>query len=753
MMLRGLNPQQEAAVTLDAQHALVLAGAGSGKTRVLTTRMAWLIQTRSVSPYNLLAVTFTNKSAREMLARLSALLPVQTRGMWVGTFHGLCHRLLRAHYRDAGLPQTFQILDNADQLSAIKRLLKAQGVDTDQYPPREIQGFINRAKEQGRRPDDVWETQRQIHIDLYHLYQAQCEREGVVDFAELLLRTVELLSRNSAIREHYQRRFQHILVDEFQDTNVLQYHWLRLLAGGGASMFAVGDDDQSIYAFRGADVDNMAHFAREFAGDHVIRLERNYRSYGHILDCANALIAHNTGRLGKRLWTEQGAGERVRVIEQPSDALEAQWVVDEIGAQVREGRPPHEIAVLYRSNAQSRMLEHALFRAGVPYKVYGGLRFFERQEIKHALAYLRLMDNPDDDTAWLRVVNFPARGIGARTLEQLGDLAGEKNISLYRAVSLLADKGGKAGKSLNDFVCKIESLREEGKVLSLPELLEHVLHHSGLLAYYRQEREGAERIENLQELVNAVTLFAAEENLEGLPATVRLSAGEESADGASAPQAGLSPLAAFLTHAALEAGDTQAQAGQNAVQLMTVHAAKGLEFDVVFVTGLEDGLFPHENSLAEIKGLEEERRLMYVAMTRARERLMLTCAQSRMLHGKTRYALRSRFLDEVPDEHVKWLSPKLAAPLAQWQGGWRGDAHNRPHTGRITPATPRKTSMSVTVGAQEFRIGTGVEHARFGTGTILTLSGSGQDAQAQVQFRDVGLKTLALGVAQLVIVQ
>jgi len=806
-LLRGLNPEQQAAVTLPARHALVLAGAGSGKTRVLTTRMAWLIQAQRISPFNFLAVTFTNKSAREMLARLSILLPIHTRGMWVGTFHGLCHRLLRAHYRDAGLPQTFQILDNADQLSAIKRLLKTQGVDADQYPPRDIQSFINHAKEKGQRPDDVLETQRRTKIDLYRLYQAQCEREGVVDFAELLLRAVELLSRNSAIREHYQRRFQHILVDEFQDTNALQYRWLRLLAGGGAPIFAVGDDDQSIYAFRGADVDNMAHFAREFAGDHVIRLERNYRSYGHILDCANAVIATNTGRLGKRLWTEQGAGERVRVIEQPSDALEAQWVVDEIRAQVNDGRPPHEIAVLYRSNAQSRMLEHALFRAGLPYKVYGGLRFFERQEVKHALAYLRLMDNPDDDTAWLRVVNFPARGIGARTLEQLGDVAEEKQLSLYRAVPFLAEKGGKAGKLLADFVDLIASLRDEGKVLSLPELVEHVLHHSGLLAYYQQEREGAERIENLHELVNAVALFAAEENMEGQPATLGLSTRVEpvnavalvndpaadaaagavassfpqadalrvSADAPSlpvdvasllvdtsfppvdvpfSPETALSPLAAFLTHAALEAGDTQAQAGQNAVQLMTVHAAKGLEFDVVFVTGLEDGLFPHENSLSEPRGLEEERRLMYVAMTRARERLMLTCAQSRMLHGKTRYALRSRFLDEVPDEHVKWLSPKMSAQIEPaWQGGWRGDAYNRPSTGAIAPAMPRKTSVSVTVGGQQFRIGTGVAHARFGTGTILTLSGSGADAQAQVQFREAGLKTLALGVAKLTIVQ
>jgi len=772
MMLRGLNPEQQAAVTLAAQHALVLAGAGSGKTRVLTTRMAWLIQTQGISPYGLMAVTFTNKSAREMLARLSALLPIHTRGMWVGTFHGLCHRLLRAHHRDAGLPQTFQILDSADQLAAIKRLLKVQGVDSDQYPPRDIQAFINHAKEKGQRPEDIWDAQRRIKVDLYQAYQAQCEREGVVDFAELLLRTVELLGRNGAIRAHYQRRFAHILIDEFQDTNTLQYRWLSLLAGGGASLFAVGDDDQSIYAFRGADVDNMAHFVREYARDQVIRLERNYRSYGHILDCANALIAHNTGRLGKRLWTEQGAGEPVRVIEQPSDALEAQWVVEEIRAQMRDGKASDEIAVLYRSNAQSRMLEHALFRAGIPYKVYGGLRFFERQEIKHALAYLRLMDNPSDDTAWLRVVNFPARGIGVRTLEQLGDVARVHNVSLYCAVPLLAE--GKGGKRLAEFVCLIEALRAEARVLSLPELVEHVLHHSGLLAYYQQEREGAERIENLHELANAAALFVAEENMEGQRAMQGVSAAEGlgvdtvaqdaarqslatadtdvDVDTSFTPEAALSPLAAFLTHAALESGDTQAQAGQHAVQLMTVHAAKGLEFDVVFVTGLEDGLFPHENSLSEPRGLEEERRLMYVAMTRARERLILSCAQSRMLHGKTRYAIRSRFLDEVPDEHLKWLSPRLTvSPVPQ--GGWRGDAYNRPATGTIAPAMPRKTAVGVIVGGQQFRIGTGVEHARFGTGTILTLSGSGEDAQAQVQFREAGLKTLALGMAKLTIVQ
>jgi len=519
-LLRGLNPEQEAAVTLPPEHALVLAGAGSGKTRVLTTRMAWLIQTSQASPFSLMAVTFTNKSAREMLERLSGMLPIHTRGMWVGTFHGLCHRMLRAHSRDAGLPQTFQILDQADQLSAIKRLLKAQGVDTEQYSAREIQGFINHAKEEGLRPDDVVDTRKRTHCELYYLYQAQCEREGVVDFAELLLRAVELLSRNAAIRAHYQRRFQQILVDEFQDTNALQYRWLQLLAGGGAPIFAVGDDDQSIYAFRGANVDNMADFVRDYAKDRLIRLERNYRSHGHILDSANALIAYNTGRLGKKLWTEAGAGEAVRVAEQDSDTAEAEWVVDEIRAQVGEGRAANEIAVLYRSNAQSRALEHALFRAGLPYRVYGGLRFFERQEVKHALAYLRLIDNPDDDTAFLRVVNFPARGIGARTLESVGDAAGAGNISRYRAVASLPE-GGKAGKSLTAFVQLIESLRAEGQILPLPEFVDHVLHHSGMRAFYRQEREGADRLENLDELVNAVTLFVVEEHLSGQAAPPR----------------------------------------------------------------------------------------------------------------------------------------------------------------------------------------------------------------------------------------
>lgn len=758
MMLDKLNPEQRAAVTLEPQHALVLAGAGSGKTRVLTTRMAWLIQTGQASPYGLLAVTFTNKAAREMLTRMTATLPIDTRGLWIGTFHGLCNRMLRAHHRDAGLPQTFQILDTADQLAAIKRLLKANGIDDEKYPPRDVQRFINGCKEDGQRPGDVevWDndSHRRRLIDIYQLYEAQCQREGVVDFAELLLRAYELLTRNAPVREHYQRRFRHVLVDEFQDTNILQYKWLRLLAGGGAKIFAVGDDDQSIYAFRGAHVGNMADFERDYAQGTVIRLEQNYRSYGNILDAANALISHNSARLGKNLWTEQGEGEPVRIVEQPSDGMEAQWLVDEVRALIHDGRARREIAVLYRSNAQSRVIEHALFSAGIPYKVYGGLRFFERQEIKHALAYLRLMANPHDDTSWMRVVNFPTRGIGARTLEQLADAAQSQGTSLFGAVATV---GGKGGSNLAQFAQLIARLSEETRNLPLPELVEHMLDGSGLIEHYKTEREGAERLENLNELITAATVFASEENYDGLPAgqVPQVSA---QGDGDAVPVAdGLTPLAAFLSHAALEAGDNQAQVGQDAVQLMTVHSAKGLEFDVVFITGLEEGLFPHENSILEQSGLEEERRLMYVAITRARERLYISLAQSRMLHGQTRYAMRSRFLDEIPEQHVKWITPRATLPSAQreaaWSAEWRGDAFGRKSTGTIAPRTPRGMASGVTVGDKQFRIGQGVRHARFGDGTIIGLSGSGQDAQAQIQFRDAGAKTLALGIAKLDIIQ
>ncbi|MDX3908141.1 MAG: 3'-5' exonuclease [Pigmentiphaga sp.] len=758
-LLDHLNPPQLAAVTIEPRHALVLAGAGSGKTRVLTTRMAWLIQTGQVSPHGLMAVTFTNKAAREMVTRISAMLPINTRGMWIGTFHGLCNRMLRAHYRDAGLPQTFQILDTADQLSAIKRLLKGAGVDDEKYPPRQLQHFINAAKEEGLRHTEVeaYDSFNRQMVELYGMYDAQCQREGVVDFPELLLRCYELLSRNAPIREHYQHRFRHILVDEFQDTNRLQYRWLKLLAGGGAAIFAVGDDDQSIYAFRGANVGNMAEFERDFAQDRIIRLEQNYRSYGHILDAANTLIRNNSGRLGKNLWTDRGHGEPIRVYEAVSDAQEAQWVVDEIRSLVGEGRLRREIAILYRSNAQSRVLEHALFSAGIPYKVYGGLRFFERQEVKHALAYLRLMENPHDDTAWMRVVNFPTRGIGARTLEQQADIARLHACSLYSAV---AQVPGRGGNNLAQFAALIDRMRFETQNLPLHEIVDHVIEASGLVQHYLQEKEGAERVENLRELVNAAAAFAAED---GYAAT------DAGALAQTLPDAGVelpSPLAAFLAHAALEAGDNQATEGQDAVQLMTVHAAKGLEFEAVFITGLEEGLFPHENSILEQAGLEEERRLMYVAVTRARERLYLSFSQTRMLHGQTRYHMRSRFLSEIPEESLKWLTPAQGRARAlDTAGGWGRKAwgeeagnnsgysragRDAPYLGSSEGYSSRRTSdAGVEVNGRIFKVGQSVVHPKFGEGVIVSLMGSGQDAQVQVNFGKLGTKTLALAVAKL----
>ena len=759
-MIEGLNAQQQEAVQLPATHALVLAGAGSGKTRVLTTRIAWLVQTGQVNPGGVLAVTFTNKSARELLTRLTSLLPINTRGMWVGTFHGLCNRLLRAHHRDAALPQTFQILDTQDQLSAIKRLMKAANIDDEKFPARDVQRFINSAKEDGLRPADVeaYDAFNRRMVEIYDLYQAQCEREGVVDFPELLLRAYELLKNNAPVREHYQRRFRHILIDEFQDTNTLQYRWIQLLAGGGAAVFAVGDDDQSIYAFRGANVGNMADFERDYAHGNVIRLEQNYRSYGHILDAANALISNNSGRLGKNLWTEQGHGEPIRVTEQASDMLEAQWILEEIRALVNDGRTRSEIAILYRSNAQSRVLEHALFTARIPYRVYGGLRFFERQEIKHALAYLRLLDNPHDDTSWLRVINFPTRGIGARSVEQLSDIAREQGSSLYRAAPLVP---GRAGAAVARFATLIQTLAHDAQSLTLPELIEQVVRESGLAAHYEADREGQDRLENLQELVNAATVFSSEEGYDGLPAGRAIDIAAPDGDTFGVPEGAtvaMSPLAAFLSHASLEAGENQASAAEDAVQLMTVHAAKGLEFDVVFISGLEEGLFPHENSLLEAAGLEEERRLMYVAITRARERLYLTLAQSRMLHGQTRYALRSRFLEEIPEQHLKWLSPRetshpaASAGMGAWGGAFRRGRGFAPGASSLAPKPAMSVTNSVTVGSQQFRIGTGVRHARFGEGTVISLSGNGTDAQAQIQFRDVGLKTLALGIARLEIV-
>jgi DNA helicase-2/ATP-dependent DNA helicase PcrA len=752
-LLHNLNPEQLAAVTLPAQPALILAGAGSGKTRVLTTRIAWLIQTMQISPAGVLAVTFTNKAAKEMLARLSAMLPINTRGMWIGTFHGLCNRLLRAHHRDAALPQTFQILDMTDQLSAIKRLIKRLNVDDEKYPPKQLQYFINSAKDQGLRSDAVeaYDDFTRKFVELYAAYDEQCQREGVVDFAELLLRSYELLSRHQPLREHYQARFKHILVDEFQDTNDLQYRWLKLIAGQQNAVFAVGDDDQSIYAFRGANVGNMSAFEREFNVQNLIKLEQNYRSHGHILDSANQLIAHNTNRLGKNLRTDAGHGEQIRVYEATSDLQEAQWLVEEMKSLINEGWLRSEIAVLYRSNAQSRVIEHALFSAALPYRVYGGQRFFERAEVKHAIAYLQLTDNPHNDSAFLRVVNFPTRGIGARSIEQLQDAARQYGVSLYSAVPYVA---GKAGSSLANFVKLIESMRFETQQLPLPEMVQVMLEKSTLILHYQGEKEGADRIENLEQLIAAATVFVSEEGF-GLDALALLGPQAQAAstallttgDGievidADAPLATvMSPLSAFLSHASLEAGDNQAQAGQDAIQLMTVHSAKGLEFDAVFITGLEEGLFPHENSEEVDDGVEEERRLMYVAITRARKRLYMSFSQTRMLHGQTRYNMKSRFFDELPEESLKWLSPKV-------QGHWFGAAQTKAAWVDAPEAGSNQIAqkMNRDVG---WRIGENVHHTKFGDGVIVNIEGSGAQARAHINFGRNGMKLLDLGVAKL----
>jgi DNA helicase-2/ATP-dependent DNA helicase PcrA len=721
-LLANLNPPQLAAVTLPPQHSLILAGAGSGKTRVLTTRIAWLISTGQVGVHGILAVTFTNKAAKEMLARLSSMLPINSghsaRGMWIGTFHGLCNRLLRAHHREAGLPALFQILDSADQLSAIKRLLKNHNVDDEKFPPRELASFINAHKEQGIRAAqaEAYDEYTSRRVELYAEYDAQCQREGVVDFAELLLRSYELLERNEPLRRHYQQRFRHILVDEFQDTNRLQYAWLKLLAGrggavpqpDGACLFAVGDDDQSIYAFRGAEVGNMRDLEREFAVQNVIRLEQNYRSHGNILDAANALIKNNRGRLGKTLWTDAGAGEAIRVFEAFSDIDEARFVVDEARELARDGFLRTQIALLYRSNAQSRVLEHQLFSAGVPYRVYGGLRFFDRQEIKHALAYLRLIGNQDDDTAFARVVNFPTRGIGSRSLEALQQAAHRANSSLYNAAASL---GGKAGSSVGNFIRLIETLRSETEKLPLPEVIDHLIEKSGLRSHYLGEKEGRDRLENLDELINAATNFL-----------------QEASD---APGDEANPLASFLAHASLEAGEHQAGEGQEAVQLMTVHAAKGLEFDAVFITGLEQGLFPHDNAAQERDGLEEERRLMYVAVTRARRRLYLSHAQTRMLHGQTRYCLPSLFLEELPEELLRKVN--------------RAPAYVASTPSRAAASAPASRQGS----ANGLHIGQSVAHAKFGQGVIVSAEGGGAEARVQVNFGAQGMKWLALEYAKL----
>lgn len=738
-LLTDLNPEQLEAVTWPHQSALVLAGAGSGKTRVLTTRIAYLLQSGRTRPQNILAVTFTNKAAREMVTRIGAMLPVNIRAMWVGTFHGLCHRVLRAHYEDAGLPQAFQILDMADQLAVIKRVLKERSLDEKILPPRQLQWFINNAKEEGLRASqvDVHGGFNQTLAECYQAYETVSMREGTVDFAELLLRCYELLNCNEILRDHYRSRFEHILVDEFQDTNRLQYKWIKLLAGPGlqqhAAIFAVGDDDQSIYAFRGAHVGNMRDLEKDFSIPKIIRLEQNYRSHGNILDAANALIERNKGRLGKNLWTAAGKGEPVRVYHAVTDMDETSFIIDEIKALHADGLALSDIALLYRSNAQSRVLEHGLFNAAISYRVYGGMRFFDRQEVKHALAYLRLVALPDDDNALLRIINFPPRGIGARTLEQLQDQAAMLGTSLWQAAFKVYE-GGKAaatrnsqpGRGIAGFVSLVLSMQQAGEGLPLPEIIRRVIDQSGLAAHYQAEREGGERLENLKELINAATSFV-----------------HESEDDS---------LTAFLAHASLEGGEHQAEGYQDAVQLMTVHAAKGLEFHSVFISGLEEGLFPHENSRNEPDGLEEERRLMYVAMTRARQRLYLSYAESRMLHGQVRVNIPSRFVDEIPQDLLKRLRSDFSG--RSYRHGVSGTGQtvastiNSSQKGRSTMAAAAGITSSG-LSSAGFHIGQQVSHAKFGTGIILNYEGSGTDMRVQVNFRQAGTKWLSLAYAKL----
>lgn len=721
-LLADLNNKQLEAVTLPRQSALILAGAGSGKTRVLTARIAWLIQTGQVSPTGLLAVTFTNKAAKEMLTRITASLPINTRGMWVGTFHGLCNRLLRAHHREAGLPASFQILDIADQLSVIKRLMKLMNVDDEKYPPKQVQHFINGCKDEGLRANKVeaYDAHSQKMREIFEEYDKQCQRDGVADFAELLLRCYELLERDASLRQHYQSRFKYILVDEFQDTNRLQYLWLKLLAGPDNCMFAVGDDDQSIYGFRGARVGNMRDFEKDFQIQHTVKLEENYRSHSNILDAANAIISHNTNRLGKNLWTSAGAGEPVRVYDAYNDNDEAQFIVDEIKMLHGEGTALGDIALLYRSNAQSRILEHALFSANLPYRVYGGLRFFERAEIKHALAYMRLIANANDDTALLRVINFPARGIGARSLEQLQEDARAANCSIWQAAINKVGNGKLGAKGIDGFVALIRQMVDQAYGISLAELTELATTLSGLVAHYQNDKEGEDRIENLQELVTAAVSFTNQDF-----------GNHNNVDGDSEQDL----LTQFLSHASLEAGEHQADVGKDALQLMTVHASKGLEFKAVFISGLEEGLCPHEQSMYETQGLEEERRLMYVAVTRARQRLYLSHAQSRMLHGKVRYGIASRFLEEIPEALLKHLNSK---PVAK--------------SGRDYQAMPAIMSAQQSVSqknAMPWKIGQQVAHAKFGNGVVVSYEGNASDMRVQVNFGHQGLKWLAMEFAKL----
>ena len=712
-ILEALNDAQRQAVTAPAEPLLVIAGAGSGKTRVLVHRAAWLIDVEGISPQSLLAVTFTNKAAAEMRHRIEALLDIPVNHLWVGTFHGLAHRILRRHWREAGLPQSFQIIDADDQLRIIKRLIKGLEIDDDKWAPRQVQYFINAQKDEGLRPqhlDDEGDADRQQFISLYQGYQEICDRGGLVDFAELLLRAHEVWRDNAELLQHYQRRFSHLLVDEFQDTNAIQYAWLRLLAGKEGIPFVVGDDDQSIYRWRGARVEHINQFQKDFPGAAVVKLEQNYRSTVTILDAANAVINNNTSRMGKKLWTEGAEGEPIRVYSAYNERDEADFIIGKLRDWSDQGNARADAAVLYRSNAQSRVLEESLINARLPYRVYGGLRFFERAEIKDALAYLRLISNRDDDSAFERIVNRPTRGIGARTLEAMRSYARANSCSMWRAAGAVAsgELAGRATTAVVVFLNLITTLAKDTEGLDLQEQVDHVIHASGLIEFFKKEKgeRGETRIENLEELVSAARGFSPD------------------------PAEEMSPLDAFLSHAALEAGEGQAEAWEDCVQLMTMHSAKGLEFPLVFLCGMEDGLFPHQRSIADPQGLEEERRLCYVGITRAKDILYITHAEQRRLHGMDNFAQPSRFISEIPAELVEEVRPRVQVSR---------------------PLSPRpRAAGHVAPGAEMgVRLGQRVRHGKFGDGVILNCEGQGAHARVEVNFENAGTKWLVLSYANL----
>ena len=730
-----LNDAQRQAVAAPPGPMLVLAGAGSGKTRVLTHRVAWLVQTQQISPSSILAVTFTNKAAREMRGRIEALLRIPLGGMWMGTFHGLCHRLLRMHYDEAGLPQSFEILDSDDQHRLIRRVLRDLELDEAYWPPREAQRMINQHKDDALRAQELPagdDIQQQTLYRIYVAYEATCQRLGLVDFAELLLRTLELCQRNQRVRETYQQRFRHVLVDEFQDTNPIQYRWLRLLSEAHKNLFAVGDDDQSIYGWRGARVENLLSFQKDFAGATIFRLEQNYRSTGNILNAANAVIANNTGRLGKELWTDAGAGEAIRLYAASNEIDEARFAVERIQLWVERGNRRDSVAILYRSNAQSRVFEEQLLSAGMPHRVYGGLRFFERAEIKDALAYLRLVANRDSDPAFERIINLPTRGIGSKTLEMIRQRARQKQISLWLASDEIIAEGvlpPRAWSAVQRFRALIDEMAADTANLELGEVTDHVLIHSGLLAHFKNERgERAEgRVENLKELVSAARIFAPDEDQE------------------------LDALSLFLAHAALEAGEGQAEEWEDCVQLMSLHSAKGLEFPLVFLCGMEEGLFPHQRSLAEPgqRGLEEERRLCYVGMTRAMKQLIVCYAEVRRLYGREQYAQPSRFLSEIPPQHVEEIrATRMTRAPAKTTARAKHSASHHPNR-NANRNVSRNANYNADPAFNGLQPGRRVRHKKFGEGMVTDLEGRGEHARVQVNFTEAGTKWLVCAYANL----